>query len=62
MPMHQKRNQVKSLTQRACAYRKMGKRFEWVTSTTVESAAISSMEDPVRLLTNVQHQDKGRVN
>jgi hypothetical protein len=25
----------------------------------VESAAISSMEDPVRLLTNVQHQDKG---
>jgi hypothetical protein len=57
--MHQKRNQVKSLTQRACAYRKIGRRFEWVTSTTVESAAISSREDPIRLLTNLQNQGRG---
>jgi hypothetical protein len=59
--MHQKRDQVKSLTQRACAYRKIGSRFEWVTGTTVESAAISSREDPVRLLTNLHHQGRGGV-
>jgi hypothetical protein len=57
--MHQKRNQVKSLTQYACAYRKIGRRFEWVASRTVESAMISSREDPVRLLTNLQHQGRG---
>ena len=59
MPMHQTRNQIKSLTHRACAYRKISRRFEWVTGTTVESAAISSREDPVRLLTNLQHQGRG---
>jgi hypothetical protein len=57
--MHQKRNQVKSLTQRACTYRKIGRRFEWVTGTTVESVVISSREDLVRLLMNLQHQGRG---
>jgi hypothetical protein len=37
----------------------IGSRFEWVTGTTVESAAISSREDPVRLLTNLHHQGTG---
>jgi hypothetical protein len=38
---------------------KIGRRFETVTGTMVESAAISDMEDPVRLLTNLHHQGGG---
>jgi len=41
------------------AHTENGSRFEWVTGTTVESAAISSREDPVRLLTNLHHQGRG---
>jgi hypothetical protein len=43
------------------AYRKISRRFEWVTGTTVESAAISSREDPVKLLTNLHHQGRKRL-
>ena len=42
-----------------CAHRTIGRRFESVTGTMVESAAISDMEDPVRLLTNLHHQGGG---
>ena len=42
-----------------CAHRTIGRRFESVTGTMVESAAISDMEDPVRLLTNLHHHGGG---
>ena len=42
-----------------CAHRTIGRRFESVTGTMVESVAISDMEDPVRLLTNLHHHGGG---